>query len=183
MPRTEEEMMDMRGSEVVSYQEAAQIAAKAFGDASTLGAEMQACGLPLHEVAAMQLKGGIHPAAVSEMLHKNGWPTPKIHALLRAHGVATGHPLSSSGAGGGGIKGMQRELAGIGMPVRVTGKVDAATVDAVNAVFHGWDDAPPLLKNGDLSARQISANLPFVEKYVRKAIGGAQEFGDATRDG
>lgn len=182
MPRTEEEVMDVLGSEN-TYTEAAAIAAKAFGDASSLGAEMQACGLSLPEVAAMQLRGGVHPAAVAKMLSDNGWPAPKVQALLRAHRVATAHPLSSSGAAGGGVKSMQRELAGIGMPVQVTGKVDAATVDAVNEIFHGWDDAPALLKSGDLTARQISANLPFVEKYVKKAIGGAQEFGDATKDG
>lgn len=181
MSRTEEEEMDMLGSET-SLSEAAAIASKSFTDAASLG-EVAPCGLPLGTVASMQLKNGAHPIGVANMLHSNGWSKGRIQGLLDEHD--TGVTLkSSSGAegGGGGIKRMQRELAGIGMPVKPTGKVDDATVDAINEIFHGWDDAPPLLKNGDLTARQISENLPFVEKYVKKAIGGAQEFGDATND-
>ena len=91
-----------------------------------------------------------------------------------------------SGAGGAkipGVKNMQRTLQSVGMPVRTTGVVDQPTVDAVNAIFQGWDDAPSALAGGNLTAGQIMSNLPLVQKYLRQAIGGAQQFGDATKDG
>lgn len=79
------------------------------------------------------------------------------------------------------VANMQKMLAGIGMAVRPTGRVDAATVDAINAVFAGWDDAPPKLRGGKLTQQQIERNLPAVSKYLHAAIHGAQDFGDATR--
>jgi len=82
-----------------------------------------------------------------------------------------------------GIKNLQRSLKSIGFEVRPTGTVDEATVSAVNSVFQGWDDAPPKLRAGNLTAAQISSNLPTVSKYLRKAIGEAQDFGDATKEG
>ena len=82
-----------------------------------------------------------------------------------------------------GVKNMQRSLASVGMNVKTTGVVDQPTVDAINAIFEGWDDAPAQLRGGDLTARQIQNNLPTVQKYLRQAIGGAQAFGDASKDG
>lgn len=100
--------------------------------------------------------------------------------LLKATGTTLEKPADESGAAGG-VVGMQKMLAGIGMAVRPSGRVDAATVDAINAVFAGWDDAPPKLRGGNLTGKQISSNLPSVERYLRMAIHGAQDFGDATR--
>lgn len=101
--------------------------------------------------------------------------------ILRSTGHLPEPGGDESGAAGTGVKGMQRMLAGIGMAVRPTGAVDRATVDAINAVFAGWDDAPPKLRGGNLTARQISSNLPAVSRYLKLAIHGAQDFGDATR--
>ena len=80
-----------------------------------------------------------------------------------------------------GVKNLQRRLASVGLPVRQTGVVDEATVEAINGIFSGWDDAPEKLRGGNLTAGQISKNLPAVTKYVKLALGGAQNFGDATR--
>lgn len=81
-----------------------------------------------------------------------------------------------------GVKNLQRTLASIGMGVKTTGVVDEATVEAVNSVFNGWDDAPESLKGGNLTASQIAKNLPTVSKYLRLAVHGAQGFGDASKD-
>jgi len=80
-----------------------------------------------------------------------------------------------------GVKNLQRRLASVGLPVKQTGFVDEATRDAVNGIFAGWDDAPASLRGGNLTAGQISKNLPLVTKYVKLALGGAQNFGDATK--
>lgn len=102
--------------------------------------------------------------------------------ILKAAGYSPEKLIDDeSGAAAGGVAGMQKMLAGIGMAVRPTGRVDQATVDALNAVFAGWDDAPPKLRGGALTAKQIASNLPAVARYLKLAIHGAQDFGDATR--
>ena len=67
--------------------------------------------------------------------------------------------------------------------MRTTGVVDEPTVDAINEIFSGWDDAPASLRGGNLTAKQIQSNLPLVQRYLRQAIGGAQAFGDASKGG
>lgn len=81
-----------------------------------------------------------------------------------------------------GVKNLQRRLASVGLPVKQTGVVDNATTNAINGIFAGWDDAPASLRGGNLTPGQISKNLPLVTKYVRKALGEAQQFGDATKE-
>jgi hypothetical protein len=81
-----------------------------------------------------------------------------------------------------GVKSLQRRLASVGLPVKQTGVVDSATVQAVNGIFAGWDDAPANLSGGNLTAGQIAKNLGLVSKYVKKALGGAQNFGDSSKD-
>jgi hypothetical protein len=91
--------------------------------------------------------------------------------------------LPAPGAKVSGVKNMQRSLSNIGMPVKLTGVIDQPTVEALNAVFQGWDDAPARLRTGTLTAREIQSMLPAVQHYLHKAIGEAKDFGDAAREG
>ena len=80
------------------------------------------------------------------------------------------------------VKGMQARLRGIGFSdVRPTGKLDRVTVEAINSIFNGWDDAPPALRTGTLTDRQIAANLGTVQKYMKKAVGEAQMMLNADK--
>lgn len=81
---------------------------------------------------------------------------------------------------GGPIRSIQITLQHMGMPVRPTGTLDQATVDAINGVFNGWDDAPPKLRTGKLTAHDIVRQLPIVSKFVHAAAGGAQVFHDVN---
>ncbi len=71
------------------------------------------------------------------------------------------------------VAALQRNLRAMGMPVRQTGVLDKATVASVNAIFAGWDDAPPALASGRLTAHQIAMKLPAVSHYVALAAHGA----------
>lgn len=71
------------------------------------------------------------------------------------------------------IRAIQQTLQHIGLGVHVTGRLDQATVDAINGVLGGWDDAPPYLRTGKLSMHDIAAHLQDVSRYLRKAAGGA----------
>lgn len=147
-------------------------------------------GLPLHVVAKMQLDAGASSVAVANMLMANGWPTMKAKNFVNSYQYATGrvnktglvrgisNASSTSGAAprSPGVKNLQRSLQSIGMEVKPTGVVDAATVTAINEVFSGWDDAPPKLRTGNLTAKQISSNLPVVAKYLHQAISGSKSF-------
>lgn len=82
-----------------------------------------------------------------------------------------------------GVKNLQRTLASIGLPVKVTGVVDDPTVEALNGIFSEWDDAPASLRGGKLTAAAVANNLPTITAYVRRAAGGAKNFGDATKEG
>lgn len=75
-----------------------------------------------------------------------------------------------------GVGNIQRTLRSIGMQVPQTGALDAATVAAINSIFAGWDDAPPRLRTGELTAAQIAANLPMVSRYLKLATSGAKSF-------
>lgn len=75
---------------------------------------------------------------------------------------------------------IQRQLQKINADIRPTGKVDAATVIGVNSVFNGWDDAPPELATGRLTAAQISKNARTVAKFLKKAIGESTTFADVS---
>lgn len=81
-----------------------------------------------------------------------------------------------------GVKNLQRRLASVGLQVKQTGVVDDATTQAINGIFAGWDDAPAKMRTGKLTASEISRNLPLVTKYVKKALGEAQNFGDSSKD-
>lgn len=87
---------------------------------------------------------------------------------------------SSMGKAQVGVIGIQRALASIGIPVKPTGKIDRATVEGVNNVLRGWDDAPPSLKKGELTSAGIARNLPAVSKAIKLALRGAKDFGDAS---
>jgi hypothetical protein len=71
------------------------------------------------------------------------------------------------------IRAIQQTLQHLGTGVRLTGRLDQATVDAINGVLGGWDDAPPALRTGKLSQHDIAAHIRDVAKYLRLAAGGA----------
>jgi hypothetical protein len=76
-------------------------------------------------------------------------------------------------AGGGPIKTIQMSLAKMGVPLRPTGVLDQATVDAINGVFSGWDDVPPKLRTGQLTKHDVAVQIGAVSKYVKLAAHGA----------
>ncbi len=80
------------------------------------------------------------------------------------------------GAAGGPIKTVQTHLARMGLPVRVTGVLDAATVNAVNGVFDGWDDLPKKLRTGRLTKHEIATQIGLVTHYVKLAATGATSY-------
>ena len=82
-----------------------------------------------------------------------------------------GRPLGA--AGGGPIKTIQTTLSKMGLPVRATGTLDQATVDAINGVFSDWSDVPPKLRTGRLTKHDVAANVGTVAKYVKLTAGGA----------
>lgn len=81
--------------------------------------------------------------------------------------------LAGGLSGSTSVVSLQQHLRAMGMQVRPTGVLDKATVAAINAVFTGWDDAPPKLATGRLTAHQISMQLPVVAKLVSLAAHGA----------
>lgn len=88
-----------------------------------------------------------------------------------------------SGAQQSAVHTIQRDLHKINPSVPINGKLDAVTVDAINAVFNGWDDAPPSLRTGKLTAQKIARNTGTVAKFVRLAIRGATTFADVNTEG
>lgn len=74
------------------------------------------------------------------------------------------------------IKTMQSHLARMGLPVRVSGVLDEATVNAVNGIFDGWDDVPSKLRTGRLNKHQIAVNIALVTRYVKLAAAGATSY-------
>jgi len=80
------------------------------------------------------------------------------------------------GAAGGPIKTVQVYLARMGLPVRATGVLDAATVNAINGIFDGWDDAPPRLRTGRLTKHEIATQIGVISRYVKLAATGATNF-------
>jgi hypothetical protein len=83
-------------------------------------------------------------------------------------------------AGGSPIRAIQTDLKKIGALARINGVLDANTVNGVNQVLGGWDDAPPKLRTGKLSSHDIAANLPAVRKYLHAAVTGALVFHDVN---
>ena len=76
---------------------------------------------------------------------------------------------------------MQKDLLKIGSDgVRPTGKLDEATVRAINGVFNGWDDAPKNLTTGNLTISQVSKNQALVARYLHKAIGEMKSFSNVN---
>lgn len=70
------------------------------------------------------------------------------------------------------IRAIQHDLVAIGLPVRLTGQLDKATVDGVNQVLSSWDDAPAVLRK-TLSMHDIARNIGLVRSTLHKAVGGA----------
>lgn len=64
----------------------------------------------------------------------------------------------------------------MGLPVKPTGTLDPQTVGFINAVLGSWDDAPPKLRTGSLSAREIKSQLGLVAKLIKRAASGATSF-------
>lgn len=90
-----------------------------------------------------------------------------------------GRPIAGDsvfGASGGPIKTVQSYLARMGLPVRATGVLDNATVNAINGIFDGWDDAPPKLRTGRLTKHDIATQIAVVAHYVKLAATGATNF-------
>lgn len=81
-----------------------------------------------------------------------------------------------------GVKNIQRTLASIGIPVKQTGALDQETVDAINSIFKGWDDAPSKLRGGNLTAHDIAKDIGAVARYINLATGGAKSFEDLPED-
>lgn len=71
------------------------------------------------------------------------------------------------------IRTVQNLLHQLGTGVQITGRLDAATVNAINGVFNGWDDAPPYLRTGRLSQHDVVRHLADVQRYLSKALTGA----------
>jgi hypothetical protein len=93
--------------------------------------------------------------------------------------VILGVPIAGDsifGAAGGPIKTVQSLLVHMGLPVRVSGVLDDATVNAINGIFDGWDDAPPKLRTGRLTKHEVATNIGLVTRYVKRAAGGATNF-------
>ena len=80
------------------------------------------------------------------------------------------------GAAGGPIKTLQVHLARMGLPVRVTGALDDATVNAINGIFNDWDDVPPKLRTGRLTKHEIATQLGVITRYVKLAAMGASSY-------
>lgn len=71
------------------------------------------------------------------------------------------------------IRSIQQTLQHLGTGVQLTGRLDEATVKAINGVLGGWDDAPEYLRTGQLSQHDIARHLADVTKYLRLAAHGA----------
>ena len=91
-----------------------------------------------------------------------------------------GRSASFGAATGGPIRTIQVTLAKMGLPVHPTGVLDDPTVDAINGVFNGWDDAPPALRSGKLTKHDIARQLPIVTRLVKQAAGGAMVLPDVN---
>jgi hypothetical protein len=75
--------------------------------------------------------------------------------------------------GGSPIRTVQALLQRMGLPVKPSGVLDQATVDAINGVLGDWSDAPPQLRTGRLTAHDVARQLGAVSKYLKLAAGGA----------
>ena len=71
------------------------------------------------------------------------------------------------------IRAIQQTLQHLGTGVQLTGRLDEATVKAINGVLGGWDDVPEYLRTGQLSQHDIARHLADVTKYLRLAAHGA----------
>lgn len=91
-----------------------------------------------------------------------------------------GRAMGQLGAARGPISTIQAHLRAMGMPVHASGALDQATVDGVNSVFNGWDDAPPKLRTGRLTAKDIAKQARLVAALMKKAAGGALVFHDVN---
>jgi hypothetical protein len=109
--------------------------------------------------------------------YSSSWNRPK---LIYEDELPPGVQVVSGSTSSSPIKAIQKDLMRIGTEVRPTGVVDQATVTAVNNVFNGWDDAPPALRGGDLTAGQITKNAKVVAKYLHKAVGETTTFADVN---
>ncbi len=78
------------------------------------------------------------------------------------------------------IRAIQKDLGRIGADVKPTGRLDEATVLAINGVFNGWDDGPKAMTTGKLTAAQISKNATVVAKYLHKAVAQMTTFANAN---
>lgn len=87
-------------------------------------------------------------------------------------------PLGGHGAGP--IRAIQLDLKKIGIPVATTGSLDDATVQAINQIFNGSVDVPPRLATGNLSKRDIVANILAVSRALKIIVRGAQNFEDVS---
>lgn len=108
------------------------------------------------------------------------WP----YVLSAAAGFATvwyllhrrRKPLSGLGGAAGPIRTIQVNLRKIGVPVKPSGVLDDATVQAVNQIFDGSVDVPPKLATGRLSKHDIVANIGAVIRALNVVVRGAQNF-------
>lgn len=80
---------------------------------------------------------------------------------------------SLGAAAGGPIKTIQNDLRHIGIPIAATGVLDDPTVTALNQVFEGSVDVPPLLRTGKLSKHDVARQLPIVARSLKVIVHGA----------
>lgn len=80
---------------------------------------------------------------------------------------------SFGAARGGSIRALQYDLTKLGVPVRVTGVLDQVTVDALNNIFEGSVDVPPVLRSGRLTMGQVARYIGPVSKALKAVARGA----------
>lgn len=145
----------------------------------TAGDELQGRPLQAMAIIAKRIDARVKAKSFPAMSHD------EFHGLCAAfarkpddchttqHATSTSAGVATRSAD---ILSIQRNLHKINADVPVTGKLDAVTVAAVNSVFNGWDDAPPKLRTGTLSASDIASQARIVNKFLKKAIGESQSI-------
>ena len=88
-------------------------------------------------------------------------------ALGMPTAIALGAPRSNA------VRALQNDLRKLGVPVRASGVLDQATVDALNGIFEGSVDVPRALASGQLTAFQVARQIGLVHKALKIVARGA----------
>jgi len=62
------------------------------------------------------------------------------------------------------------------VPIRATGVLDQATVDAINGIFEGSVDVPRALASGQLTAFQVARQIGTVSRALKIVARGAMNI-------